>query len=282
MLPALVLPLVVVAAQSEVPGLRGSVYDPGVRAVGATVALLGVAILVDAEKYGLSGASPCPGRDDPELLCGAGDVNPLDRWVTRESSRGAATASDLLLGAVLSAPLLVAAGEAAFSDFDAPGARFGEDAAVYAEALGLTLLATNTLKLAIQRPRPLTYNSAFARDERLHGDARLSFPSGHSSTSFAAASVLAVGLLERHGESAGVWLGVAGGYTLAAVVAYLRTAAGKHFVTDVLVGAGLGTAIGLGVALSSRRDHDSVAPLVAAGSRAIHPLQGGIGWAAAW
>lgn len=70
-----------------------------------------------------------------------------------------------------------------------------------------------------------------------------SFPSGHATVSFACATVLAVAL-----PRLAIPL-----YLLAAAIAWSRVVVGVHYPLDVLVGALLGTAIGLLVTTALRR-----------------------------
>jgi undecaprenyl-diphosphatase len=97
--------------------------------------------------------------------------------------------------------------------------------------------ANSLLKTAIQRPRPLTY---FASHHQYSVDhihvlgQRLkhrSFPSGHTTTAFAAATMLVMlwGLK--------LWFA----YILALLVAYSRVYMGVHFPLDTVAGALLGT-----------------------------------------
>ncbi len=64
-----------------------------------------------------------------------------------------------------------------------------------------------------------------------------SFPSGHTTTAFAVASVLA------HGYKNKIWVGLTS-YTVATLVGLSRIHDGEHWATDVLAGAALGTFIG--------------------------------------
>lgn len=64
-----------------------------------------------------------------------------------------------------------------------------------------------------------------------------SFPSGHTTTAFALASVLAQGYKDK------LWIGLTA-YTVASLVGVSRIYDGKHWATDVLAGAALGTFIG--------------------------------------
>lgn len=90
------------------------------------------------------------------------------------------------------------------------------------EAITVTALTTEVLKAAAHRLRP---------DRTDY----LSFPSGHASSSFAVATVLA----GRYGP----WAGVPA-YAAATAIGVSRLDADRHFLSDVLFGATLGTVIG--------------------------------------
>lgn len=125
----------------------------------------------------------------------------------------------------------------------------------FLEATGLNEGITSVLKRGISRPRPYLYlpgsplSNRGAADEGL-----LSFPSGHSSHSWCAASFAVVDhLLSRPQAS---WqedaaVGLAGGF-LAASTSYLRVRAGQHFPSDVIGGGLIGSACGAGVPLLHR------------------------------
>ncbi len=86
----------------------------------------------------------------------------------------------------------------------------------------LSQVSVQGLKLATRRPRPDASNNH-------------SFPSGHTSSAFATATVL-----ERHfGWKAGV-----PAYAFAAYVGAARMSANKHHLSDVFMGAALGIAAG--------------------------------------
>lgn len=96
--------------------------------------------------------------------------------------------------------------------------RTGAVAAAYVANYGVNHVA----KLIFSRERP-------------DGSDRLSFWSGHASTSF-----VSVGSVCYQGEA--LPCAIAAG--LGVGVAYLRVAGGKHFPSDVMVGAGIGYAAG--------------------------------------
>lgn len=171
------------------------------------------------------------------------DAEPFafDESVKQNLSASARALSDTLLVTTLAAPLLVQASDG----FDA---RFGRHALVYGEAVLGAVFLTNVTKYLVQRPRPFTYRADAERTVDLDApDSYLSFFSGHSSASFAAA--VAGGLLYARrtddvAARATFW-GVE--LFLATATAQLRVKAGKHFYSDVLLGALVG--VGLGVAV---------------------------------
>ena len=91
-------------------------------------------------------------------------------------------------------------------------------------AIGVTMMTTIVIKKAIGRLRP-------------NGENRRSFPSGHTSGSFAVAAVVD----ELYGEKAGV-----PAYLIAGLVGVHRIHDNEHWLTDVIAGAALGTIVGRG------------------------------------
>ena len=85
----------------------------------------------------------------------------------------------------------------------------------------LALTTTSLLKKATHVLRP-------------DGSSYTSFPSGHTTQAFAAATFLSEEYKDRYH-----WMPYAS-YTLASSVGLLRVANNKHYISDVLVGAGIG------------------------------------------
>ena len=79
------------------------------------------------------------------------------------------------------------------------------------------------------------------KELRPDGTDELSFPSGHTATAFTNASVLF-----HEYKEANIWY-ASSGYLFAAATGFLRIANNKHYTSDVLAGAGIGTAVGLAV-----------------------------------
>lgn len=99
---------------------------------------------------------------------------------------------------------------------------------------GANLLVTEILKSSFQRKRPYAaLNDVNLLGERL--DDNRSMPSGHSSGTFALATMLSL----RYKY----WYVIIPSFTLAGLTAYGRIYSGVHYPTDVLVGA----IIGIGV-----------------------------------
>ncbi|QQL51609.1 phosphatase PAP2 family protein [Mucilaginibacter ginkgonis] len=100
-------------------------------------------------------------------------------------------------------------------------------------SLGLTLL----IKHFVRRPRPFIRNKTFIPVYRAGST---SFPSGHTSTTFALASSLSIAYPK--------WYVIAPAFIYAGTVGYSRMYLGEHFPTDVAAGATIG--VGSAVALS--------------------------------
>ena len=79
------------------------------------------------------------------------------------------------------------------------------------------------------------------KTERPDGSNHVSFPSGHTATAFTTAS-----LLFYEYKDASIWY-ASSGFLFATATGFLRIANNKHYTSDVLAGAGIGTAVGLAV-----------------------------------
>jgi hypothetical protein len=88
-----------------------------------------------------------------------------------------------------------------------------------AEAFGLSYGTTALLKTIVQKRRPD------------HSASRASFPSGHASAAFTAATLIDL--------NSGPELGIPA-YALAGLTAYSRVETARHFPSDVLAGAAIG------------------------------------------
>jgi membrane-associated phospholipid phosphatase len=170
--------------------------------------------------------------------CNPAGLIGLDRGVIDWNSAAARRGSDVLL-------LGVVGGAALASVRGIEPARARGDAAVLVNALTWTTAATEWLKVGIHRARPALYRSGAVEAATVHEN-RESFPSGHASVAFAAATAYATLAARQHlshSKRNTILL-----YAGAVSVSVLRVAGGKHFPTDVVAGAALGTGIGWAVA----------------------------------
>jgi len=144
---------------------------------------------------------------------------PFDRAVS-DRLRGGETYALDRAGAVAGSPIVLGAlgGSLMLGSLATGDARFRGYAFTLSQGLIVAESLTVVVKLAVPRNRP-------------DGTSRFSFPSSHASGSFALAAVTA----HYYGAKAGIPL-----YALASLIALSRVTYGKHFPTDVLVGATIG------------------------------------------
>ena len=128
-----------------------------------------------------------------------------------------------------------------------PLARYPEIGVMYLETVALAWGAKELLKTVVDRPRPFMYADGYPQSEVDNGDWNDSFPSGHTTLAFAGATFASYVFSKYHPESKWKVPVTAVSYSLACATAASRIAAGRHFMTDVLTGALLGTAIGYAV-----------------------------------
>jgi len=107
------------------------------------------------------------------------------------------------------------------------------------------LLASNAFSAAIMAGlvNGIKYT---AKEKRPDGSTSTSFPSGHTATAFMAATILH----KEYGLTRSLWYSV-GGYAVATGVGAFRVMNNRHWVSDVMMGAGIGIlSTELGYALS--------------------------------
>lgn len=125
------------------------------------------------------------------------------------------------------------------------------------------------VKFAVGRGRPYTVGASpeLLAEGKDPADANLSFFSGHSTLTFALVSSAATIAGLRGYRNA--WVLWVVGLPLAATTAILRLAADKHWTTDVLLGAAIGTATGI---LMPTLLHGRIGPVTAQ----VSPLSNGV------
>ncbi len=163
----------------------------------------------------------------------------FDRISTRNWRPKTAKISDQFLkGAIVLPFTLIAAKE------------IREDYATFA-TLGVQTFAVNGLltlitKYTAKRVRPFVYNSdpRIPLPLKMSRKARSSFFSGHTSFTAAMTVLFAKGFTDTYPDSKAnpyIWASAA---LIPTGVAFMRVHAGRHFITDVLVGFVVGSAVG--------------------------------------
>jgi undecaprenyl-diphosphatase len=163
-------------------------------------------------------------------------VNGFDRLAVFSYSHGLDVASDITLYTTLAVPAVMAA----FA---------GTDGAVsmlipYLECLAYADFTKNLLKYLLPRQRPWLYMASASGSTPDKWEANDSFPSGHTTLSFAAAVFGLFAFAEYFPNSSYLALFAVGDLGLATVTSSLRVVSGMHFLTDVIAGAALGAAFG--------------------------------------
>lgn len=184
--------------------------------------------------------------------------NRLDGWARDRLRWGDPEAGRLASNiAVVAVPAGLAGALALSSGLDGPRRRMLEDFVLVAQAFGVTMLGDHVPKLLVARLRPYALYDTAPSDSA--GD-RLSFWSGHTAVTFAAAS--AAGTVARlRGYEHWRWImGV--GFAGAAATGWFRVAGDRHWLSDVVAGAAWGTAVGVAVPLlHTRTRRASIVPV---------------------
>ncbi len=183
-----------------------------------------------ASEFLLQASSPDLGSLDKS------SINGFDRSAMFSSSSSLDTLSSVLVIGQALSPV-------AFGFF-LPRDQSLAAAAVYAEAFSFAYLTKNLLKYALPRYRPYVYSGDKENAALMNTDEYDSFPSGHTTVAFAAAT-FSVYTYNLYFPDSPYFLHFAlANYGLASLTALLRVTSGNHFLTDVLAGAAIGTAFG--------------------------------------
>jgi membrane-associated phospholipid phosphatase len=213
--------------------------------LGVTVGGFGFVAFTEAMKPALA-PDACRWCDrDAE---GRDTLNGLDRAARSlrwSNARYAAATSDA--SAFLATPVAGIAGLALAASADGERGHIARDALLVAESAAVAGVATQLVKFSVGRERPYAHDRAGLRF-RASPDQNLSFLSGHTSLAFSIATAAGtVASLRDYRGAPFVWLAA---MPIAVLTGYLRIAADKHYLTDVLAGAIVGAAAGVVVPLA--------------------------------
>jgi membrane-associated phospholipid phosphatase len=170
------------------------------------------------------------------------EVNGFDRMAMFGYSEGLDKASDFVQYAAVALPLALALGVSQDQAFAA--------GVIYFEVLTRAFFAKNMVKVLAPRVRPWAYSPSGTQSIPADLERNDSLPSGHATMAFAAAAFgVTVAAMELPSGSPWLVPFAAAEVSLAVLTASLRVFSGMHFMTDVIVGAALGTAIGVALPL---------------------------------
>ena len=174
--------------------------------------------------------------------CVDAELNALDRrFAGRAERRGVDRASTVFVATTVGLPFLL---NISTSRQDLRPKQYWRDTAVLGETLLMTNAITDVVKNVASRPRPFMWGLSETDSRYGRPSSYKSFFSAHSALAFAMTMSYAKMYARSHQNGKPVLVyGV--GIGLAATSGSLRVAAGEHYPTDVIMGALVGSAIGL-------------------------------------
>ncbi|MFT2007290.1 phosphatase PAP2 family protein [Pontibacter sp. 13R65] len=215
-------------AQDNSPYKTNWKVDGPVTAVGMGLSYYGLTLMQD--KAGLT--------QEQIGQLNRNDVNSFDRFSAGWDSEQAKTLSDIPFYTSFAMPFLWVMNDNIRSNA-------GQVFALYVETMAVTgalFTMTNGLN---PRTRPMIYSADVDMAEKMRANSRNSFYAGHTAASASASFFFAKIFHDFNPDSPArpyVWAAAA---AVPATVGYLRLRAGKHFLSDNIIGYTLGAAAGI-------------------------------------
>lgn len=166
------------------------------------------------------------------------DIWKVDRWAAGNYSERANSDSYIPMFASFALPVALMINQNERS-------HAGQISVLFLESMATTGALFTITAALVQKSRPLVYNTSLPVHERMDKDEQRSFFAGHTAATASASFFVAKVFNDFNPNSPlkpYVW-GVAA--AIPATVGYLRIRAGKHFLTDNLVGFAVGAASGI-------------------------------------
>lgn len=214
--------------------LKPEIYKINYRLeVPATVVAAGITLL------NFSGISKKPNSTEAQIQSlDKSNIPFFDRWTVHVYSNSIDQASYIPFYVAIPLPLLCLADQKMRKDFWKIGY-------LYIEALAATGVVYSTAVNLTNRYRPFTYNAESPINMAIQSNSKKSFFAGHvalvATSSFFMAKVYA----DYHPDSKLKWVFYGGAGALTAATGVMRNLAGMHFLSDILLGATVGTLSGL-------------------------------------
>lgn len=180
-----------------------------------------------------------PGLTEAEVLAlDKDDIWGIDRWTAGNYSEQDDELSYIPFYASFALPI-------AFLPSEAERKNLGQISVLYLETMATVGAMFTITAGAVHKSRPLVYNEDLPMKERRDNDAQRSFFGGHVAATSAAAFFTAKVFQDFNPNSRAIPYVWTGAVAIPAFVGYLRTTSGKHFLTDNLIGFGVGAATGI-------------------------------------
>ncbi|MDX5418160.1 MAG: phosphatase PAP2 family protein [Hymenobacteraceae bacterium] len=166
------------------------------------------------------------------------DVNRFDRFLAGKYSKRAEQDSDYPFYGSFVSPLLLLLDPDVRQNAPQVYLLYGQAMSIAGGLYALTAGLTN-------RKRPSVYAEDAPLDVRLHKYATNSFYAGHTAATASATFFVAKVFHDFNPDSPARYIIWAAAAAVPATVGYLRMRAGKHFLTDNIIGYAIGTGIGI-------------------------------------
>jgi membrane-associated phospholipid phosphatase len=121
----------------------------------------------------------------------------------------------------------------------------GQVMALFVESMSVTGAIFSLTAGSVERSRPYVYNTTRPMSHRMDSDSQRSFFAGHTAATATASFFAAKVFSDFNPDSKArpyVWAAAA---AVPAAVGYMRLRAGRHFLTDNLLGYGIGAGVGI-------------------------------------
>jgi len=192
-----------------------------------------------------------PLTDDEIDSLSKSNINRFDRSAADNWSPNGAKLSDITLASVMVSPLAFLLNDKTRDDFIVLGVMYGE-------SLLITNGLNSTVKDIVQRKRPFTYNRDASYKDKKERDAVRSFYSGHTANAFNSAVFASTVFSDYYPQSP--WRYAVWGTSLltATTTGYLRYYSGKHYPTDIIAGAIIGSITGWAIPALHRNGDENI------------------------
>ncbi|PRY10689.1 PAP2 superfamily protein [Pontibacter ummariensis] len=215
-------------SQADSPYATSFKVDAPIIAAGVGLSYYGLTLIAD--KSGLT--------EEQINSLNRRDVNRFDRFSAGYDSESARKVSDFPFYGSFGLPVLLLLN-------DNVGSKAGQVMLLYVETMAVTGTIFTLTNGNVERTRPLVYSEDVDISEKNDGNARNSFFAGHTAATASATFFAAKVFHDFNPDSKArpyIWAAAA---AIPATVGYLRLRAGKHFLSDNLIGYAVGAAAGI-------------------------------------